>query len=130
MNSKSAIALMVGLAACASSAHAATFFDPLTSGALNPNLSITTTAGFGSALTSNGLVFTHAAGTNQGRADLQSNFTFSGNFTLSVVDLYPSTLGPNGEAGLGVNTASNFSDVFISPVPATFTSTIFSASIH
>jgi hypothetical protein len=94
-------------------AQAVTFFDSLTSGTLNPNLSITTTPGFGAALTNSGIVFTHDNGINHGRADLQSNFTFSGNFTLSVFDLYPSTLGPDGEAGLEVhNQANNFSDVF------------------
>jgi hypothetical protein len=104
---------VVGFAASLSQAHAATFFDPLTGGTLNPNLSISTTPGFGAALTTNGLVFTHAAGTNTGRADLQSNFTFSGNFTLSVTDLYPSILAPDGEAGLEVHNAGNsFSDVF------------------
>lgn len=113
MNIKPAIAVLLGLAASSGQAHAVTFFDSLTSGTLNPNLSITTTPGFGAALTNNGIVFTHDNGTNHGRADLQSNFTFSGNFTLSVFDLYPSTLGPDGEAGLEVhNQANSFSDVF------------------
>jgi hypothetical protein len=107
-------ALLSGLAVSSiGQAQAVTFFDSLTSGTLNANLSITTTPGFGSALTNNGIVFTHDNGTNHGRADLQSNFTFSGNFTLSVFDLYPSTLGPDGEAGLEIhNQANSFSDVF------------------
>jgi hypothetical protein len=109
-----AFALLSGLAVSSmGQAQAVTFFDSLTSGSLNPNLSITTTPGFGAALTNNGIVFTHDNGTNHGRADLQSNFTFSGNFTLSVFDLYPSTLGPDGEAGLEVHNQANiFSDVF------------------
>jgi hypothetical protein len=112
MNTKLAIAFLVGFAASSSQAQAVTFFDSLTGGTLNPNLSITTTPGFGAALTSNGLVFTHDSGTNHGRAGLQSNFTFSGNFVLSVSDLYPSTLGPDGEAGLMVHNGTSYSDVF------------------
>jgi hypothetical protein len=113
-NNALAFALLSGLAVSSiGQAQAVTFFDSLTSGTLNPNLSITTTPGFGAALTSNGIVFTHDSGTNHGRADLQSNFTFSGNFTLSVFDLYPSILAPDGEAGLEVhNQANSFSDVF------------------
>ena len=110
---KSAIAVLVGLTVCSGQAQAVTFFDSLTGGTLNPNLSFTTSAGFGAALTNSGIVFTKDNGTDKGSVELTSNFTFSGNFTLSVFDLYPSTLAPDGEAGLLVfNQASSFSDVF------------------
>ena len=114
MNVKSAIALLLGLAAGSGQANAVTFFDSLTGSTLNPNLSISATSGFGAALTSNGIVLTKDSGTNTGNVEITSNFTFSGNFTLSVSDLYfPLTLSPHGEAGLLVfNQSSIFSDVF------------------
>jgi hypothetical protein len=108
-----AFALLSGLAVSSiDQAHAVTFFDSLTSGTLNPNLSITTTPGFGATLTSNGIVFAKDGGTNSGNVELTSNFTFSGHFTLSVFDLYPSILQPGGEAGLLVFSPTKFSDVF------------------
>src|SRR5262249_8497825 len=101
VNVKSAIALLLGLAAGSGQANAVTFFDSLTGSTLNPNLSISATSGFGAALTSNGIVLTKDSGTNTGNVEITSNFTFSGNFTLSVSDLnFPLTLSPDGEAGL------------------------------
>jgi hypothetical protein len=106
--------LLSGLAVSSiGQAQALTFFDSLTGGTLNPNLSISATSGFSAALTNDGVVFAKDAGFGKGTVEITSNFTFSGNFTLSVFDLFPSTLGPDGEAGLLVfNQASKFADVF------------------
>jgi hypothetical protein len=93
-------------------AKAVTFFDSLTGNSLDSNLYFDVTSGFGASLTPNGAVLTHDAGTNIGHAEIVGNFTFSGNFTLSVFDVNPATLSPNGEAGLSVGNGITFSDIF------------------
>ena len=107
---------LAGIAVTASmlsaTANAATFSDSLASTTLDPNLSIIESSGFDVALPGGAAYFTKVAGTGNGNARIISNFTFSGNYTLTVLAFGLNTGLTDNEAGLNVYSGGSFSDIF------------------
>lgn len=92
------------------------FSDNLTSNSLGGELSEYTAAGFGINLTNTGAEFLKQSGIGNGYAEIKSNFTFSGNFTLTVHvdnDGIRNHMS-HGEAGLAVTDATTGSPVLTS----------------
>jgi hypothetical protein len=105
--------IVIGALGVVEPSRAMTFFDSLTGTTLNPNLSITTSPGFHITLPGGGALLTKDAVVDRGAADLNSIFTFSGNYMLTVHAFgLQSGLTNVAEAGLAIFGAGTFSDVF------------------
>ena len=111
----------VALSAGAVPAAAAVYADDLkgaTIAGFQLNVDPVHTDRYGVAPSADGVVFTRAAGSGNGGAELLSRFTFSGAFRLTVdVAGLASGLGANAESGIGVKAPgccanSAFADIF------------------
>lgn len=102
---------------CGASApsFATTFTTNFNSGVLDPNLLTSTPLGFGISLTDGQAVFSKTAGTGNGSADIVTNFSLLGDFTVSVL---ANRINPFGiEMGVAVvptSSSGGFADTFFS----------------
>lgn len=105
------------------------FSDSLTSTTLNPNLGIRTSAGYSVALTSEGAVFSKQTGIGNGYAEIVSNFTFWGDFALSVhldnETVRSNDLETRARAGLAIIDTTTGASVLTSAFGQTGTATVF-----